>query len=397
MIKVEYTIAKEVLRQNYLTALRPYIAGLKGQWPAHQQFLESQTGNRGLYPADMEDLLIADFDKLNEIYESYVRLRKLGAVDANMHNELKSVFRYSSDNINDALQPHIARFFMDSQNGFKVHTCHYCDTAYVNVYEALAGYPTVLDLVNKASREELQTLVRTAAGGCITDRVVTSIINHRTYHTEADFNSLGYWHNCPDKCETIRQDTMNHFDLDHVLPKGDCPIVALSLFNFVPSCQVCNEKLKRKRTLGNDETQRSKLSPTSDHYDFDNQVTIVLRRRDGGVPKLNCLQHASEYRLTYECKDKDYEKSVGLFRLIERYNYHKVEALRLQDLLSDYSGYITMLHQLFDGNGLGKVYTEDKIREDLFGENFNMSFHRCFGKLHEDIIKAFRARKGVKP
>lgn len=52
------------------------------------------------------------------------------------------------------VRPHIAKFFMDSQNGFKIHTCHYCDTAYVNVYEALADYPIVLDLVNKASREE---------------------------------------------------------------------------------------------------------------------------------------------------------------------------------------------------------------------------------------------------
>ena len=194
-------------------------------------------------------------------------------------------------------------------------------------------------------------------------------------------------------CGQMKCDLHNHFDLDHVLPKGDCPIVALSLFNLVPSCQVCNEKLKRTRTLGDDEAERSKLSPTSDQYAFENKVRIVIQRRDRGVPKLNCLQHASGYRLTFECKDKDYEKSVRLFRLIERYNYHIVEALRLHDLLSDYSGYITMLHQLFDGNGLGKIYTEDKIREDLFGEKFNKDFHRCFGKLHEDIIKAFKARK----
>lgn len=202
-----------------------------------------------------------------------------------------------------------------------------------------------------------------------------------------------HWHNCPNKCEDIRQDVANHFDLDHVLPKGDCPIVGLSLFNFVPSCQVCNEKLKKKKTIGDDEAQRKKLSPTSDQYDFTNQVTIALRRRDGGMPELNCMQHASEYRLAFECRDKDYAKSVSMFRLNERYNYHKVEALRLQDLLSDYNGYITMLHQLFDGKGLGHIYTEDKIREDLFGENFYKNYHRCFGKLHEDIVKAFRKKR----
>ena len=385
-------LAKDVLCRNYQAAMAPYIAPLKARWAAHQTFLENETGNTLLFPADMEELLIADFDRLNKIFENYVRLRNVGVVDAAMHNNLKSVFPYSSDNINDALQPHIAKFFMDPQNGFKIHTCHYCDTAYVNVYEALAGYPTVLELVNKASREELQTLIRTSAGATIKDRVVSSIVKHRPYATENDFNLLGYWHNCPNKCEDIRQDVANHFDLDHVLPKGDCPIVGLSLFNFVPSCQVCNEKLKKKKTLGDDEAQRKKLSPTSDQYDLNNQVTIALQRRDGGMPKLNCMQHASEYRLTFEYRDKDYAKSVSMFRLNERYNYHKVEALRLQDLLSDYNGYITMLHQLFDGKGLGHIYTEDKIREDLFGENFYKNYHRCFGKLHEDIVKAFRKK-----
>lgn len=387
MIKVEYTIGKDALCKKYEAAMAPHIAGLKNQWTAHQLYLEGQTGNTGLY-MDMEKLLTADFDKLNKIYESYVRLRKIGAVDDAMHDELKGIFRYSSSNINDALQPHIAKFFMNPANGFKIHTCHYCDTAYVNVYEALAGYGSVLELVNKASRDELQTLVRSASGTCITERTVSSIVKNRSYASEDEFNQLGNWHGA-NKCDDIRNDVMNHFDLDHVLPKGDCPIVALSLFNFVPSCQVCNEKLKRKKSLGNDEAQRKKLSPTSDQYDFDNQVTIVLRRRDGGVPKLNCLQHAGEYRLTFECKDKDYNKSVSLFRLNERYNYHKVEALRLQDLLSDYSGYITILHQMFDGKGLGKIFSEDKIREDLFGEKYNKNFHRCFGKLHEDIVKAF--------
>ena len=396
MIKVEYTLAKDVLRQNYLTALRPYIAGLKGQWTAHQLFLEAQTGNRGLYPADMEELLIADFDKLNEIFESYVELKKTGVVDRTRHDNLKTIFPYSASDMNDALQPHIAQFFMNPRNGFKVHTCHYCDTAYVNVYDVLAGYKDVLDLVNNAPVEELQSLIRNAAGNCISEKTAKTIIKNRRFTTEAEFNGLSIWKG-RNVCGQMKSDLHNHFDLDHVLPKSDCPIVALSLFNFVPSCQNCNEKLKRTRTLGDSEAQRSKLSPTSDQYDFENQVSIVLRRRDGGVPKLNCLQHANEYRLVFECKDKDYIKSVNLFRLTERYNYHKVEALRLQDLLSDYSGYVPMLYLLFEDKGLGEKYTEDKIREDLFGENFNKNFHRCFGKLHEDVVKAFQARKGVRP
>lgn len=46
--------------------------------------------------------------------------------------------------------------------------------------------------------------------------------------------------------ETGKGVAKRQFDIDHFLPKGKCPPVALSLFNFVPSCPVCNERIKRE-------------------------------------------------------------------------------------------------------------------------------------------------------
>lgn len=117
---------------------------------------------------------------------------------------LEHIFNY------DGYDNEIARFFVDYADELHLHSCFYCETAYVNVYD-IAG------------------------------------------------NSKKY------------------FDLDHVLPKSKCPILALSLFNFVPSCQVCNSRIKKSIPIGKDLGERKVLSPTSNLYDFENNVRFRLR------------------------------------------------------------------------------------------------------------------------
>lgn len=395
MIKVEYTLSKEALKKIYIREIYPHVSASEGRWTPIRDRLEAASGSHNIFPDTIEKILEADFNVLNVIYQKYTELRKTGRVSVDDHNELKTIFPYSSDNMAVSIQPYISKFFMDPHNGFVIHTCHYCDMAYVNVYDALAGYNDVLELVNNASEEELQSLIRTAGGDCISKKTVKTILNNRKYRTEDAFNELGVWHG-RQMCDEIRKDLHNHFDLDHVLPKSECPIIGLSLFNFVPSCQVCNEKLKRRKALGDSESMRLKLSPTNDGYQFDEKVKIVVKRKDGLIPKINSMGHADEYRLEFEYDDKDYAKSVNLFRLSERYNYHIIEALRLHDLLMDYNEYIGMLHRMFKEKGLGAVYTMDKIKEDIFAENYYQVFHRCFGKMHKDIIDRYRKDAKVK-
>lgn len=72
---------------------------------------------------------------------------------------------------------------------------------------------------------------------------------------------------------------------DHVLDKGRCPILALSLFNLVPSCQVCNgNRIKGRRLLYTDARLRKKLSPTNLNYDFEGKVKIEVRNKKGECP-----------------------------------------------------------------------------------------------------------------
>ena len=95
--------------------------------------------------------------------------------------------------------------------------------------------------------------------------------------------------------------------------------------------------------------------------------------------------------IEFKCTDADYQKTIDLFRLRERYNYHKVEALRLLDLKERYSDAnirsISRLLQNRTQSVTALQYTEQQIYEDIFGEDFSEKHHRCLGKLRKDILK----------
>ena len=308
MIRVEYR-DKTALKKAYL---KKFKRGLlqNGLDVCISEYPELATILSAGCKAD--DLLVMEFDSLVDVYFGYQGLRStMGKEDfADMDAFLKSTFNYKTR------QSNIASFFMNSTNAFQIHTCHYCDTSYINVFK----------------REE--------------DGQV-----------------------------------MNHFDLDHVLDWSECPLVALSLFNFTPSCQVCNEKLKRTVLLGDTATQVKKLSPTSSTYDFEHNVRICIDPEDKVVD--NYMANANLFTIDFKTqsgKDKDYMKVVDLFCLRERYTYHKSEALRLLDLKHNYDdSNIENIAEL-----LGK--RPEEVREDIFGEVFSEKQHRCFGKLKRDIL-----------
>ena len=111
--------------------------------------------------------------ELAVIYEHYVALRF--AKNDKLHLSLKALFSYEKAKGSPfkELSEDFIGFFKEEKNGFKIHSCHYCDMAYINYFKYANGKRT-------------------------------------------------------------------QFDLDHVLDKGRCPLVALSLYNLVPACPTCN-------------------------------------------------------------------------------------------------------------------------------------------------------------
>lgn len=172
----------------------------------------------------------------------------------------------------------------------------------------------------------------------------------------------------------------NHFDIDHFLPKSVCPVTALSLFNLVPSCPVCNERLKKNNILGDTAEETIMHCPTSDIYDFEEQVSICVIPTEA-YHSIHYQDNPDKYKIQFITCSKDFDKEIRMFKLNERYDFHKCEALRLMDLKQDYpDSHIRMIADLLGREGVF-------IKESIFGEYFVDKNSRLFAKLHRDILK----------
>lgn len=291
---------------------------------------------RKLLPTQLKKLMILPYTELAEIYDTYTTL-KLSEND-DLHLALKELFSYTKGKVGrfNALSDSIIEFFKEKNNCFNIHTCHYCDMAYINYFQ-------FEEVTKNGKRKGIRT----------------------------------------------------QFDLDHVLDKGRCPLVALSLYNLVPACPTCNgPHIKGKRVMDVTLQQRQKLSPTSNLYDFDNQVKIWLRPKTERIPNTDLLKHLDDYELDFDTSsDADYDKEIDFLYLKERYNYHKCEALRLVDLKVKYtSSKIAELARIICNTGKGDqnepipIANMEQIRRDIFGLEFSEEYHRAFHKLRKDIL-----------
>lgn len=159
------------------------------------------------------------------------------------------------------------------------------------------------------------------------------------------------------------------FETEHVLDKGICPLVALSLYNFVPSCTTCNSAaIKGTNTIGDTEDEIVKLSPTVDRYDFNGKVKFEVKIVTLGAENFNAMSHVDDFEIDFNIKENIYQKTIDLFELKQRYNneFEKKELLKWRDKRYNYPD--NMIQQLAD---LRKV--EFKV---VFEEMFELDSKR---------------------
>ena len=161
----------------------------------------------------------------------------------------------------------------------------------------------------------------------------------------------------------------SQFDIDHFLPKGKCPPVALSLFNFVPSCPVCNERIKREGLPNVNLNDLKFLSPSSFAFDLHKRIKVKLGHLTS--PRKDFIYFVAKY---------PYDRYVDFLHLQERYDYHKIEALRLEKLKTNYSrSQIAQIAKCLHRS-------EKEVKEDIFNQRYMQNNHRCFAKFTIDIL-----------
>lgn len=189
-------------------------------------------------------------------------------------------------------------------------------------------------------------------------------------------------------------------DLDHFLPKGkhECPLLALSLKNFVPSCQVCNSRVKSKTSLlefykiqNLSESEQKmilqKLSPTSKDYEFTNKSFFYIRPKNGAFKNFSYLDNLHSFGIKLRT-DNIYEHEENAFLYEQRYNSVPIlsQALSLMDLKRKYP--ISKIIEIKDIlNQSGKYRTSVQgIEEIIFRKEYDEKNHSTLSKLKHDIL-----------
>lgn len=365
MKKVVYpNTAKEIgqMRSRYYRQLN--MRQLEKDWST----LRNKIPCGFLYPKKLSKLLFADFHHLRVYYAIYLKHRIINSDDL---DEARRIFNYKDK------YGSIASFFMDKQNGFDLSTCYYCEMAFINKY-TIDQTEDGLNFINQASEPALMKKLKLT-----TVDIPQQIVAGQPYWDINSFNSLFPRSN--DKFRKVFSSAkdQNHFDLDHVLDKASCPLVALSLMNFVPSCPVCNERLKHSDLIGDNGIPDEKLSPTSALFDFDGNARflIVPKRLSAGVSRK--VDHPDDYNLKLDVS-ADYKPFANLFKLQERYDFHKLVALHWSDLKFRYnkSRIQLMANAIHDAS-----FSPKRIEEDIFQKALDDKGRSCFAKLKRDMLK----------
>lgn len=343
-----------------------------------------------LYPDNITDVFTMPYPTLVEMYLDYVQIRGTGKKknEKVLHEKLSKLFHYSGQKAPfvSAYQRKIAKFFMQNSEELGISVCYYCETSFINTYGFTSIYKDLATFLVAADIDTFKRYIRKSDDNqysVATIKEIYKLCHCTDVTTVVDrFDNYRYFKNMnPKKSECVKERLRNHFDLDHFLPKSICPLVALSFYNFVPSCSVCNEKLKGADMIG--ETDKSKLwvlSPTSDIYNFDKDIKIRIAY-NAGVSTLRMQEHPDDFRLEFTPKGSEYQTIVNEFRLDERYNYHKQIALKQYDLYQDYSpGHISQLEKLFGG-----AKKRNEIENQIFRGEYTEDNARCFDKLKRDI------------
>ncbi len=169
-------------------------------------------------------------------------------------------------------------------------------------------------------------------------------------------------------------------DIDHFYPKSIYPIYSLCLFNFVPSCQVCNSRLKASRNT----TVQTHVLPHKDsfdgkaHFAISNFWEVYMQTRKENTPNVTLYQHAEDVKCI---------NSGELFQIENRYK-------ELAHIAEEWLEKTKVYNESFRGelsSLLGDEWSETALKSFVFGNKLTEAemLNTSLGKFKNDLLKQF--------
>ena len=157
-------------------------------------------------------------------------------------------------------------------------------------------------------------------------------------------------------------------EFDHWFPKSEYPLLALSFYNLIPSCHICNSNVKGKTEF--------KLDSHFHPYNLASNVKATFSYN---------YKSCDGYRIKINTKDDFSRDSVEAFQLENIYQAHEDEVKDLIKIRQAYSDkYIEILNDSLKGVNLSK----EEVYRLAFGVHYedDKFDRRPLSKLKKDIL-----------
>ena len=126
---------------------------------------------------------------------------------------------------------------------------------------------------------------------------------------------------------------------DHYYPKSIYPYLALSFYNLIPSCPSCNSSLKGNKDY----------LPV---HPYTKSLASMINFRLEVSDIKNLYKQESAFSIAIDANSTEAETHLNLFKLTDRYQYHKDVVRELLIKKKCYSlEYINSIRQFLDENG----------------------------------------------
>lgn len=177
--------------------------------------------------------------------------------------------------------------------------------------------------------------------------------------------------------------------LDHFYPKADYPFLALSLYNFVPSCQVCNSIFKK------DADTRDSIYPYEEGFD---ELGVKFKTSKEAIYEI-LGEKDSDFSVEIDCKnieDKEKENKVkksignlGLDRVYKKSHNQYIQNL-LYTVEKYPENYLEACGEMFENDNNKKKQLEEYFK-DIVKEPYRKRIENGepLAKLTKDILEEF--------
>ena len=164
-------------------------------------------------------------------------------------------------------------------------------------------------------------------------------------------------------------------DIDHFFLKSEYPEYSLCLYNFIPACPVCNQRIKAQKRM----TRETHIYPHEDsfngksHFRVTNILELLIQPQNHA--KLQLVDQKSDIRV---------EQSITDFRLNERYKEFSYFAEDLIEKVQIYNETYTK----FLSDGIKDLFESANAKNSIFGTKLSeREYGRLsLGKLKQDIL-----------